>query len=349
MERKSMDGNDLLNCELLRSSLISLRSKFEAGALKFQNVRLSICRESFEPYVMPVFAASQQADNNFRNGLRPLIGHDVDGMLRIRSESFADGANFYHWWLIHDELRSINLRSPSFFIDDLHDEAEKTAEQCLSLLDELTEEAGRLLRNFAQVGCGRVEALLEMPYQRFGRILWLVALVELARDASLGTALRVTRTIPREIGLDIYDCSVSEEIPNSVIANLDSNPFSASVTFVDLLIASLTRPKPEPPEPDGPCGAFQWRHNGNVLPHAMAPGPWKLANFLWGEDPRQAAFDGLLVPVYDDPNHVADRVAFGSLRREANKFFRLNQVPYRLKLRKTLVCMVRVEESLSGK
>jgi hypothetical protein len=193
MERISMDGDDLLNDELLRASLVSLRSKFEAGALKFQNVRLSICRESYQPYVMPVYTASQASNHDFRAGLRPLIGHDVDGMMVFRSESFADGAAFYHWWLQHGELRAINLRSTNFYFDDSLDEAEKTAEECQALFADLAEEGGRLLRNFRQVGCSRVDTLLAMPKQKFGRILWLVALIELARDSSLGTALRVTK------------------------------------------------------------------------------------------------------------------------------------------------------------
>jgi hypothetical protein len=142
MERLLMDGNNLPTDELLCASLASLRSRFEAGALRFQNVRLSICRESYKPYVMPVFAASQPDNFDLRAGLRPLIGHDVDGMLGIRSESFADGTNFYQWWLVHEELRTINLRSSSYYIDDLHDEAEKAAEQCQSLFAELTQKVG---------------------------------------------------------------------------------------------------------------------------------------------------------------------------------------------------------------
>lgn len=335
-----MDGNDLLNDELLRASLISLRSKFEAGALKFQNVRLSICRESYQPYVMPVFTASQPSSHDFRAGLRPLIGHDVDGMMGIRSESFADGTTFYHWWLLHEDLQAVNLRSTGYYFDDLRDEVEKTAEQCQALFAELAEEGGRLLRNFAQVGCRRVDGLLAMPNQRFGRILWLVALVELACDASLGTALRVTRTIPRGIGLDIYDCSAGDEIPNSVVANLDSNPFSASVTFVDLLIANLARQRVDPPELDGPCGAYQWRLNGKLLDEQMQACPWRLVDFLWKQDHKSASFDELKNPVYSDEQHLADESAFGALRSKVNSYFKKHDIPYCVSIKKGKVLLV---------
>jgi hypothetical protein len=323
-----MDGNESASDQLLRASLTTLRSKFEAGALRFQGCKLSICRESFEPYVMPVFAASQADYPDFRKGLRPLIGHDVDGMLGISSESFADSKHFCHWWLIHDELRSINLSSTKYHFDDLWNEVDRTSHQCESLFKELVEEGGRLLANFSHMGCDRVDEFLAMPSQRFNSGLWLAALIEFARDSKLKTPLQVTRTVPRGIGLDLFECTGGKDIPNSVIANLNYNPFSASAMFVDLLLANLGQQEKEPPEHDGPCDPFSWQLNGSCLEEKLSTKAWRLAEYLFQRRPKLIAFAELGEPVFQDSVVDPDYSQISSYRTEVNRFLEKHGIPW---------------------
>jgi hypothetical protein len=167
-----------------------------------------------------------------------------------------------------------------------------------------------------------------MPSQQFERILWLVAIVELARDSSLGTPLRVTRTVPRGIGLDIYECTASDDIPNSVIANLDSNPFSASATLVDLLLANVARQRSEPPEPDGPCDPFSWRFNGVCFEEKLSAKAWRLADYLYQRQPRLVDFSELGEPVFQDSAVDPDYGQISTYRTEVNRFFEKYGIPW---------------------
>ncbi len=90
---------------------------------------------------------------------------------------------------------------------------------------------------------------------------------------------------------------------------------------------------------DGPCGSNQWRHDGEVLAGTMQVGAWKMVKHLWGQPEHVARFDDLLVPVYGDPEHIADDNAFGTLRREANKFFKNNGIPWKASLKKGTVSL----------
>ena len=90
---------------------------------------------------------------------------------------------------------------------------------------------------------------------------------------------------------------------------------------------------------DGPCGNHQWRQSGKVLTGTMQPAAWKMVNHLWGQPDKAADFDDLKVPVYDDPEHLADANAFGSLRRAANSYFRDNKIPWSVAIKKTSVSL----------
>ena len=63
---------------------------------------------------------------------------------------------------------------------------------------------------------------------------------------------------------------------------------------------------------DGPVAGNRWRHAGDIIQQTMPPGPWRLVDFLWRQPERVATFDQLKLPVYDDVDHEADAVAYGS-------------------------------------
>jgi len=88
---------------------------------------------------------------------------------------------------------------------------------------------------------------------------------------------------------------------------------------------------------DGPYGNCQWRHNGEVVKDTMQVGAWKMVKHLWEQDDHTACFDELIVPVYNDTEHIADENAFGSLRKAANKFFSVNAIPLSVSLNKATV------------
>jgi len=90
---------------------------------------------------------------------------------------------------------------------------------------------------------------------------------------------------------------------------------------------------------DGPCGQNQWRHNGEVAEGTMQVGAWKMVKYLWNQPDQIASFDELIVPVYGDPEHIADDNAFGALRKAANKFFKAHEIPLAVSLSKTTVSL----------
>ena len=69
----------------------------------------------------------------------------------------------------------------------------------------------------------------------------------------------------------------------------------------------------------------------------MRTGSWKLVKHLWQQLDRAATFSDLLQPVYDDPEHIADASAFGSLCKAATKFFKEHGIPWRAGTKKTVV------------
>jgi hypothetical protein len=56
-----------------------------------------------------------------------------------------------------------------------------------------------------------------------------------------------------------------------------------------------------------------------------------------------AHFDDLPVAVYDDAAHITDANVIGSLRRDANAFFKREGVPWRITIKKHKVSMVRAK------
>lgn len=85
--------------------------------------------------------------------------------------------------------------------------------------------------------------------------------------------------------------------------------------------------------PDGPCDPYTWRLNGEKINDQLQPAAWKMIAHLWTLPEKFASFDELIVPTYDDHDHVADGIAFGSLRRAGNAFFEKHGIPQRVSLK----------------
>jgi hypothetical protein len=94
------------------------------------------------------------------------------------------------------------------------------------------------------------------------------------------------------------------------------------------------------PLPDGPVEGYRWRHLGEIITEEMQPAAWRLASALWAKPDRSSPFDDLIEPVYQDPEHLADSDAFGSLRRAANGYFRLHGIPLQVTLKRGVASLV---------
>jgi hypothetical protein len=324
----------------LRNSLTSLKSKFEAASTRFQGIKCSICREPFAQGKTPIADAYHSTPHDPGEGLRPIIRSDVDGMRSFSSHAIAHEDILYHFWMVHERFRetgSLARRSPDFgsvFLD-----AQEQAGDCETLFGELAEEGGRLLENISLVSHPQLNGLLSRKILNYRKGLWIVAMFCLARNPPAGTTLRTTMTVPRDLGLDLFESTWSEEVPDSVIVNLDGNPFSASVVLVDVLLENVEQPLQGNKPLDGPFGAYQWRLNGKVLKEQMQASPWRLVEFLWNQEHKSASFDELKVPVYSDDLHEADEGTFGALRSKVNAYFKKHDIPYAVSIKKGKVLL----------
>lgn len=105
----------------------------------------------------------------------------------------------------------------------------------------------------------------------------------------------------------------------------------------DAMSALFNRLRPTSVLPDGPVTGSRWRQNGDVLNDEMQDAAHKMVSYLWRLPGKAASFDDLKVPVYADPDHIADEAAFGSLRRAANNYFRDHGVQWKVSIKKTSV------------
>ena len=83
------------------SSLLRLRSQFEAAALWYQTVRCSMVRESFVPGGCPLNVAVGTGDPS--DSLRPFIKHRADGVRSIKTLITRDN-ECTTCWFIHTRL-----------------------------------------------------------------------------------------------------------------------------------------------------------------------------------------------------------------------------------------------------
>jgi hypothetical protein len=126
------------------------------------------------------------------------------------------------------------------------------------------------------------------------------------------------------------------ESPNSVVGRQAANSWVLSLIPLFAKLVDAVNPRVG----GGPTGQYQWLKNGVPIMAKMEPTPWRMCKCLWNADGMAAEFDELIESVYNDPEHIADRGTFGSLRRQANKFFGANGIGLRVTLSKTRVALV---------
>lgn len=82
-------------------------------------------------------------------------------------------------------------------------------------------------------------------------------------------------------------------------------------------------PDDAPTPPDG------FTYKGQKF-QGLTPKPMRLIIHLWIQTNRTSRFDDLADPVWGDRNEIVTKDAVGSLRRQANKFFKDNNIPFRV-------------------
>lgn len=80
---------------------------------------------------------------------------------------------------------------------------------------------------------------------------------------------------------------------------------------------------------DGPFGTdgFRWCGSDN---HGLTPKPFRLVDALWKAPNRTLEFSDLAEPVFRDHAVSVTESTVGSLRREANNFFKTRELPFRV-------------------
>ena len=87
------------------------------------------------------------------------------------------------------------------------------------------------------------------------------------------------------------------------------------------------------PKPDGPCAPYTWRLDGDVIDDKMKAMAWALANLLF-ENRQLVEFSALAEPVFGDREALVTEDNVGTHRKNANKFFRLHGIPWRIRTKK---------------
>lgn len=92
--------------------------------------------------------------------------------------------------------------------------------------------------------------------------------------------------------------------------------------------------------PDGPEPPDGFNHQGQTY-RGLATKPFLAVSFLWGRRNKSARSDELAGPVWQDHEHELDpdRVAIQGLRREINRFFRKNRIPWHAMVKADHLCL----------
>ena len=180
---------------------------------------------------------------------------------------------------------------------------------------------------------------------------WLWLIFNVAWQCPQSSTLRATRWFPDALlqrwwsdiekhpypGSDRSQKEISELLAShdddSYAAGLQIDPFTASAALFDLATAKWSE--------DGPIDGYRWLHNGTRfgVDTPMQPAAWRMVAELSKREGASAPFDDLIEPVYSDRNHIADAIAFGSLRRAANEFFDTNEIPLKVSIKSGVVTL----------
>ena len=222
------------------ASLKSLRSRFEVAANSHRGIRCSLVRESFDAGDCPISKAMLDDEN----GRRDVIGHAADGVNGVVGGFLAGGSVSYTVWFVHESLRIAAKDTSEMYT------ASRQASSCEDRYWELAEEAGRLLRDLPTHSCPLLVDLLSTVNLIYGRLLWFVAVFEAARRRPPGTVLRTSVSIPRILAApkDIAAVTDAACIPDSLIVNLDCNPFVGSIALIDCILDAVEEQVRESPQ-----------------------------------------------------------------------------------------------------
>jgi len=80
----------------------------------------------------------------------------------------------------------------------------------------------------------------------------------------------------------------------------------------------------------GPVEPDKFAFNG-ALYDVPSPLVWRLLDYVWRTPGRRASVESLSVGVWDDPQHSISYLALATLRRNANRFFRQHELPFKMK------------------
>ena len=104
----------------------------------------------------------------------------------------------------------------------------------------------------------------------------------------------------------------------------------------------------KPPVGDGPIAPDGFRWNGKEY-RGLSKKPFFALRFLWDLPCRCAEFPDLAEPVWQDHEFTPDRSNAGTIRRELNKFFEDNHLPWISKVSNGSLCLLEHERKTKRK
>jgi hypothetical protein len=90
---------------------------------------------------------------------------------------------------------------------------------------------------------------------------------------------------------------------------------------------------------DGPIPPDKFAFGGTIYP-LVSPLVWRLLHHVWKSPSRQASVDSLAKAVWEDATHSVSYLAVASLRRNANRFFKTNNLPFMMRTSQEAVFVV---------
>lgn len=102
---------------------------------------------------------------------------------------------------------------------------------------------------------------------------------------------------------------------------------------------------------NGPITPDKFAYAGVVYP-VNTPLVWRLIDHVWRKPGRRVSVDSLAQGVWSDANHDISYLALATLRRNANRFFKSNSLPFQMRTRQEEVMLLNtptVKESTDGK
>ena len=90
---------------------------------------------------------------------------------------------------------------------------------------------------------------------------------------------------------------------------------------------------------DGPIPPDTFSFDG-IAYSLRSPLVWRLLHHVWSKPGRQASVDSLAKAVWGDATHSVSYLAVASLRRNANRFFKANKLPFMMRTSQETVYVV---------